>query len=54
MKYKIGRYLYKELSEKQFNELPDEKELDTYILIDNFGDPIKFFIRINKLNRSKK
>lgn len=54
MKYKIGRYLYRELSEKKFNELPDGLESETYVLTDFLGDPIKFFIRINKSKGGKK
>ena len=58
MKYKIGRYVYKEISEEKwcniFDNSEEEEKRLLVTLIDSDGDPIKYLIRIKKIGISQR
>jgi len=48
--YKIGRYFYKEISEKEYCKLFDENSKNIATLIDYDGEAIKYFKQALKQN----
>lgn len=52
MKYKIGRYWYKEISEEEHYKIFNDKEQRQILcfLIDYDGEPIKYFKRVKEKN----
>lgn len=54
MKWKIGRFWYKEITEKEYCDKFDDKNMDIATLIDYYGDPIKYFKKCRKTNKEVK
>lgn len=53
-KIKIDNKIYKEVSEKEFEESKEEQEEDFYFLVDCFGDPIAYFKEVENGGRTTK
>lgn len=51
--YKIGRFYYKQIPEKKYCELFEDKNTDICSLIDYDGEAIKYFIKLNQSPKSE-